>query len=284
MNPKVKSKLHFSGRHDSPLLGSSPDFMEYRHYYQGEDAKNVDWKASLKTGKTLVRQMEHQAQINHWFICDSSESMCFPKKGERNKYDIQLILVGVFIHLFSGQGDAAGLSMLQNNQCVFLDPKKTKSGITQLLSTLYNYTPIGSETQIDLINTCINKIRKPSVFWIFCDFDHDPEKLLEKIKLLKQQQQDVRVIHLFHPEEKELSWRGRCLFKDIEEELEDQRVYPEQIEQAYKEVYKEHCNLIRNFFKRHSIPYCHFNMNASLSDQLIKFIAEDISYEEEKGS
>jgi len=271
MNPIVKSHDIYGGRHNSPKFGSNPDFKEYRNYQNGESSKDIDWKVSLKTGKYLVRKREHQAKIDNWIIADGSGSMAFPLKG-RSKYLYQLMLTGVLVHLLKGQGDSTGLIIEHKHKPFFLTPQKTLSGITELLSKLCHFKP----SELSNYGNSILNIRKrqfrPCVFWFITDFDNEPSKFIKDIKSLKDEGHDVRVIHLYHKEEKELAWRGECLFSDIENEIEAAKLRPELLQKEYLEIYLKHCDEIKNSIRDYEIPYHYFNIDGQLEEQIIQLL------------
>jgi Protein of unknown function DUF58 len=50
-----------SGRHASHLRGRGLNFEEIRHYLPGDDIRQIDWKATVRTGKTQSRVYAHAA-------------------------------------------------------------------------------------------------------------------------------------------------------------------------------------------------------------------------------
>jgi uncharacterized protein (DUF58 family) len=271
MNPMVKSKDIYGGRHASPKFGSNPDFKEYRNYQSGDSRREIDWKAYMKSGKYLVRKREHQAKIDHWIIADGSGSMAFPIKG-RSKYLYQLMLVGVLVHLFKGQGDSTGLVIEHELYPYFLTPQKTVSGITELLSKLYHFKPSEQSGFSNSIDTIKNKQTRPCVFWFITDFDCDPNDTLVKIKNLKEEGHDVRVIHLFQKEEKELAWRGECLFVDIEKIIDSAKLRPELLQEEYLKIYNEHCDIIKNNIEINEVPYHYLDIEGNLEEHIVEVL------------
>ncbi len=52
-----RQPLHslLSGRHASRLRGRGLNFEEIRCYFPGDDVRQIDWKATLRTGRTQLR-------------------------------------------------------------------------------------------------------------------------------------------------------------------------------------------------------------------------------------
>src|SRR5687768_817018 len=41
---KITVEGAYAGMHRSPFKGASPEFVDYREYYPGDDIKTIDWK------------------------------------------------------------------------------------------------------------------------------------------------------------------------------------------------------------------------------------------------
>lgn len=63
--------------------GPSWDFAGYREYSPTDDASQIDWKASVKTNKTLVKEYTEIQTLNVLFLLDSSSSMLQGTVGKR---------------------------------------------------------------------------------------------------------------------------------------------------------------------------------------------------------
>lgn len=66
-----------TGNYKSYNLGSSYDFYGVRPYYQGDNIKNIDWKAFSRTERIYTKLFTEQKQINVTVLIDNSKSMDF---------------------------------------------------------------------------------------------------------------------------------------------------------------------------------------------------------------
>jgi uncharacterized protein (DUF58 family) len=81
---RFKNASHLSsGRHSGLFSGSGIEFKELREYSGAADSRSIDWKASLRSGKTLERSYVPDREIPVWFVLDVSSSMGYGKPGER---------------------------------------------------------------------------------------------------------------------------------------------------------------------------------------------------------
>ena len=84
----------------SNFRGSSLEFKGHREYSIQDDSKDIDWKASLRSDKLLVKEYYQEKGMDVVFLYDVSETMLF---GSQNKIKAQygaefiLALAGVAI-------------------------------------------------------------------------------------------------------------------------------------------------------------------------------------------
>lgn len=75
--PHVHSRQE--GQHPSPTRGQSAEFFEHRSYEQGDELRRIDWRASAKGSRTLVRFGQREAPKPLTIILDHHQGMdCGP--------------------------------------------------------------------------------------------------------------------------------------------------------------------------------------------------------------
>ena len=242
--PSIQSLKHLSGRHISPLKGHSPEFKEHRNYHQGEDYRQIDWKASARQNELLIQVRDHQGMHEHWLCPDLSGSMQFPKDGA-TKFRSQLLLCGALIYLLHAQGDKVGLGMAHETQPELIEPMRRTEGLQQMISLLSDQKEKNSRTFLKTVDLLLKNLRRPSILWIMTDFDCDPTKLLSLIKSASSQGHDIKVVHWMHPDEKYLPYNGEVEFIDLELNIEDLKLYPEELQKVYEKTYLDHCDTIK---------------------------------------
>src|SRR3972149_9704658 len=99
------------GLHKSPYHGFSVEFSEHRAYMQGDNLKDVDWKAFGKTEKYFIKQYEEETNLRSYVFLDTSRSMNYASEGNVRKIDYASTLVAGFGYLMVEQQDAVGLAL-----------------------------------------------------------------------------------------------------------------------------------------------------------------------------
>jgi uncharacterized protein (DUF58 family) len=100
------------GQWSSRYKGQGMEFSEYRKYVYTDDATIIDWKASLKSGETLVKEFDEEKSAEAIFLFDVGDSMLFSSRKDgkmKVEYAADLILSTAKSILKSGH--AAGMVM-----------------------------------------------------------------------------------------------------------------------------------------------------------------------------
>src|SRR6187402_1291845 len=97
-----------SGRHRSPIRGSSIEFSQYRKYVAGDDTRRLDWRTWGRTDRFYIKEFEADTNLRLALIVDASGSMGYGPAGA-TRLDYSRKLGGSLGWLAAHQGDAVGL-------------------------------------------------------------------------------------------------------------------------------------------------------------------------------
>jgi uncharacterized protein (DUF58 family) len=101
------------GRYKSIFKGRGLEFEEFRDYTFQDDALNIDWKASLKTNKLLVKEYKEERNLNLFFLLDVSQSMLFGS-SEKLKSEYAGELSASLAYLVQKAGDKIGYALFSD--------------------------------------------------------------------------------------------------------------------------------------------------------------------------
>lgn len=93
--------------------GKGVEFDSYRDYTPNDDASLIDWKATKKAGKTLVKQYIEERSLKIFFIVDVGDNMVFGS-GEKLKNEMAAEIASSLGHLIVGLGDSIGFALYSN--------------------------------------------------------------------------------------------------------------------------------------------------------------------------
>ena len=94
--------------------GKGLEFDGYRQFGQDEDASNIDWKASLRSGTQLAKKYIEERDLNFMFVFDMGENMVFGSQ-EKLKCEIAVELVAAFSSVILNSGDRVGFMLYNKN-------------------------------------------------------------------------------------------------------------------------------------------------------------------------
>lgn len=93
------------GSYKSIYKGKSLNFDELREYVTGDDIKDVDWKASSRSHKLLVRQYIAEKKHNVMLVLDTNCRMLADSKGLEEKRELAILGAGTLAYFVNRNGD-----------------------------------------------------------------------------------------------------------------------------------------------------------------------------------
>jgi len=129
----VLSRL--SGRHRSGVRGRGMDFSEMKQYVQGDDTRNIDWKATRRTGKPYIRVYNEERDRNVWLVVSQMNSMFFGSK-ERMKSVSAAHTAALIAFKTLEMGDRVGAVVYNNEEVKFFKATSGKRGVVGIMTEI----------------------------------------------------------------------------------------------------------------------------------------------------
>ena len=164
--------------------GTGLDFAGLKEYVPGEDdAKRIDWVASLRTQKLFVRQYEEERDLDVFILLDTSASMLFgTQKYLKSEY--ASILAGCLGFAAIETGDNLGFATFNANVSNFLEPSQDISQYYQMLSFMVNPKNWGNECNLEgALKFVLENLRERTVLFIISDFIGIGSKWKDSLKM-----------------------------------------------------------------------------------------------------
>jgi uncharacterized protein (DUF58 family) len=153
------------GRNLSKFKGNGLDFREFREYSYGEDSKKIDWKASAKINKPLVKEYDEERELRIIIAILKSGTLFFGSKRLKTELTAEIIASLGLAAL--SEDNKIQLVFLGKNKKIFKPTKNKKSVysfVDYALKTDYlqeDYT----QNDIDFLNSF-----KKSLLFVIGDF------------------------------------------------------------------------------------------------------------------
>ncbi|MBQ4583722.1 MAG: DUF58 domain-containing protein [Bacilli bacterium] len=169
---KKYSKNILDGNYRSVYKGKSLNFDDLREYVVGDNVRDIDWKASARSRKFLIKQYIAEKKHNIIIIMDADKKMLAESKDGDEKKDISLMTAGTIAYLAIKNGDEVGSIYNLNNKIEYFPFKNSFYHLELALARYDLDTNINSTSNInDTINFLRNHIQKNLIVFIITDID-----------------------------------------------------------------------------------------------------------------
>ena len=101
---KATSRV-LDGSYNSIYKGRSMNFDELREYVPGDDIKDIDWKATSRSQKVLIRQYIAEKKHNVMLVLDANRRMLAETKTGEDKGEVALMAGGTLAYMVTDNGD-----------------------------------------------------------------------------------------------------------------------------------------------------------------------------------
>lgn len=183
---KKKTSNILEGAYNSIYKGKSMNFEDLREYVIGDNVKDIDWKASARSNKVLIKQYIAEKKHNVLFLLDSGKKMLADTRDLEPKKEVALMAMGTIAYLVNKNGDSIS-AIYKGKENIKMFPFKT--GLYNIERILCSYEKdIGTENDFeDLIKYVLKFIQRRMIIFIVTDIDgmsNISEETLKRLSLL----------------------------------------------------------------------------------------------------
>ena len=128
--------------------GSGLEFDGYRDFVFDDDASDIDWKASLRAQKLLLKKYKEERDLKIMFIIDVGSNMVFGST-EKIKCEFAAELIAAFADLILTSEDKVGFFLFSDVITHLVDPKGGSKQFQLLVETITNGENYGKQSNLD---------------------------------------------------------------------------------------------------------------------------------------
>lgn len=160
---------NFMGDYQSVFKGRGVIFEGFREYTQGEDAANIDWKASMRGGKTVVREFIEERNLDVFFLIDASHTMVFGSQ-KRLKHEYAAEIAASMSFAVLDRGDSVGIGLFSDTVRGFVAPERGIAQYRRILKTLTNPDHYDRECNFEnAVRYCLQRLRPETILIMVTD-------------------------------------------------------------------------------------------------------------------
>ncbi len=258
------------GLHRSPFLGYSTEFSAYRAYTQGDNLRHIDWKVWGRTDEFYVKQFEDDTNLRCQIFLDTSASMDFGE-GDSNKFNYARVLAAVIAQLMVRQHDAPGLILFSDQAKQAIPAQASRYQAEEIFQLLTHAQPQGRTAIGQDLFRLVETFSRRGLVVVISDFFTTGETVMELLRQLAGQGQEVIVFHLLAPEEVNLPYEGEYIFEDSEtgEELP---VHADAFREEYQKSLSDFCERIKKQCVQLEIDYERLLSDQPLDVAMISYL------------
>ena len=159
------------GRYQSIFRGRGLEFDAYREYSSGDDASQIDWKASARANELLIKEYVEERDVKIFFLIDVSSSMVFGSTPKlKNEYTLEMI--AALANLIVKSGDRVGFALFNDKIVKMTAPAGGPRQLYVLTKSLLEPSVYGGGYNLDAaLKFCSNSLSSTiSLLIIVSDF------------------------------------------------------------------------------------------------------------------
>jgi len=265
----------FVGDYSSAHKGSGFEFDQIREYQFGDDVRFIDWKASARANKILVKQYIEERNRTVVLAVDISRSNFYSSCDDLKCNTI--VQIAAVIALVADYGkDQSSLLLFSDKVEAFIPPAKGRKHTHEIMQKLFSYNPLNySNTNIDMALEHLAKMkRRDAIIFLLSDFIAE---ISEKKLYPVAKENDLVAIRCLDKNETFLPNVGFITTKDLETGqmvILDTRKKVNKLNK-FLEVRIERQN---NLFKKYAIDCLQAVPGEEFISDIVKFFRRRIMY------
>ena len=259
-----------SGRHRSPVRGSSVEFAQYRKYVPGDDTRRLDWRTWGRTDRFYIKEFEADTNLRLALIVDASGSMGYGPDGA-TRLDYCRKLGGTLGWLAAHQGDAVGLWGVGKDHRQKLPAKRGSVHLKLVLDQLAGLEAKGETTILEAMHQAADQISQRALVVVVSDFFIEPAKLKQALQHLRFRRHDVALFQVLDAVELDFTFDRPARFVDMEGG-ETLLADPPMIARRYQEVVKKYLAEMDEAVRTTGVDYQRVMMKEPFEDVLARFL------------
>ena len=122
-------------------LGQGTEFAELREYSQGDDIRFIDWKATARQNRPLMRVLEPEQEQTLFILLDRGRLMTAQVQGLK-RFDWGLNATLSLASAGLSRGDKVGVAVFDRDVTTWIPPERGQSHLSKLIERLTPLQPV----------------------------------------------------------------------------------------------------------------------------------------------
>ena len=185
-------RLNEIGITSAPQRGAGTDFKQLAEYRAGDSIRHIDWKATQRHQRPIVREYQDERDQRVVFLLDCGRRMRADEGAAAHSgshFDEALNALMLLAHVALKEGDAVGAMTFGTDasEARHFAPRKGSHSLNALMATLYDIEPRATHSDYLLAAAELMRVqRKRALIVVLTNFrDEDSAELEPALRLLR---------------------------------------------------------------------------------------------------
>ena len=203
----------FGGEYHTAFKGNGIEFDEVRPYQLGDDVKRIDWNVTARNNQAFVKVFREERELSLTLLVDISRSHDFGQ-GDFSKRKVGIEVAAVLAFSALKNHDKIGLITCSEHIEQYFPPRKGRKYVLKLIRNLLISEPKFSGTNlVKGLNFLMRVLKQRGIVVVVSDFlDQNFQTALLRLN----KNQDIVLVHLYHPGESLVGLSGMFPVRDLE--------------------------------------------------------------------
>jgi uncharacterized protein (DUF58 family) len=240
------------GHNTSRFAGAGQEFLDHRHFHQGDDLRAVNWRAFLRLDKLFLKMFQLEPRIPVRILLDISKSMETGKDG--NKFDYARKLAAAMCYVGLVRLDSICLQPFSDQLGDAFLASGGRHRFQQAATFLTNLKSGGATNFFGAARDFISKYPQRGLVIVISDFldDADCEKPLQ---YLSDFGHELILTQVWADEDREPPWDGELDLEDAETGLHVELAFDSSTRAQYTAAFDEYAQHLRHVALRNRGRY-----------------------------
>lgn len=154
----------------SAVKGSGLEFDQIREYQMGDDVRFIDWHASARMNKILVKQYIEERNRTVFLAVDVSGSSAFSSHDQLRR-EMMAQIASVLALVADYGKDHVGLLLFSDKIELSMPIKPGRNHVHGIMEQLFCFKPNGTTTDLNIpFKYAAHLKRKDTIFFVISDF------------------------------------------------------------------------------------------------------------------
>lgn len=146
-----KTDRVLDGSYKSVFKGRSMNFDELREYVPGDNVHDIDWKASVRSQRFLVRQYIAEKKHNVMLVFDTNRRMLADTPSGEEKREVGIMAAGMLAYFVHRNGDFISSTFCTKDSIDHYPFKTGLGNIEMILEKYHRTVTMGNESDINRV-------------------------------------------------------------------------------------------------------------------------------------